>query len=748
MRYVSRENTSSPPVFGDPGPREARRRLLELFDQDETKLFQSRPEPEFIRGGFLESSEVPKALLDLFEGCCAFCETQTTRSMVHRFRPPSNAQPVQNSNVSQLYYAWLAEAWQNLYPICEACVPEESSFFPVNGRRVALPDREMVKRFVDRNDGLWPDYPIEENPILLDPCVDKQLWRSLYFRSTGEVVGTSRRGRQTISHFSLDRADLELSRRDAIEATIEITEGKISGLSGIGKSNIMAHRGACQLFLREVLFEARGRVGPRDQYRQIAALARLEDGLDRFRAAIKIIDERVFDDELATDTFAPISKPKIPSSFFIENFKSLEKIKIELPRAEISKQTPALLILGENAAGKSSILEAIALSLMQEQARKRIEIDIESLVLNPEYLGAPDENAPTEATVSANFKDGTTSTLTLRKANGGATFLNGTSVFVPTFAYGAYRQYLSGERRFAPHKHVRSLFQSDELLSNPEKWLLKLEDKEFTMVARALRQVLHMEASYDVLERVENKVFVISGLGQSDPDTQVKTPIELVSSGFRAVLAMLCDVMQGLMDRRINPNFETLDTARGVVLIDEIEAHLHPRWKLSIMTGLRRALPEITFIATSHDPLCLRGMQKGEVLVLERISGDQAATEFQIFTHGLVDLPDNENWTIEQLLTADFFQMRTTESLDAERRAADMEDRLARGKRPTDDPELAAYLAKLTEDLPIGHTEVQRIVQEAIASFLRERRQANDQKLKQLREDTRKSIIDALRSFG
>lgn len=748
MKFVSRENTAPPSAFAEPGAQEARQKLLELFDQDELKLYQSRPESEFGSRSLLGSSQVASALLDLFEGCCAFCETKINHALAHRFRPPQNAQPTQNSNVSQLYYAWLAEAWQNLYLICEECVPEEGTFFPLNGRRVALPSREIVKRFVERNDGLWPDYPIDERPVLLDPCVDRQIWRSLYFRSTGEVVGISRRGRQTIRHFKLDRSDLRFSRREAIQAAIEKTELRISDGSLDGTNKSTGHAGACQWFLREALFEALGRRGLRDQSRQIAALARLDDGLDRFRSAVEAVDQRVFDDELATDALDPVARPQIPSSFLIENFKSLEKLKIKLPPAETSTKTPALLILGENATGKSSILEAIALGLMQEQARKRIQIDVEGLVLDPKYLGAPEQEAPSEARILTTFKNGSTSKFALRRANGGATSKSGESVFVPIFAYGAYRQYLSGERKFAPHKHVRSLFQSDELLSNPEKWLLKLSSKEFIMVARALRQVVNMEASFEVLERNEKKVFVVSGAGQSDSGGSIKTPIELVSSGFRAVLAMLCDIMQGLMDKRINPNFETLDSARGIVLIDEVEAHLHPRWKLSIMTGLRRALPEITFIATSHDPLCLRGMYKGEVLVLERISGDQAATEFQIFTHGLMDLPDNENWTIEQLLTADFFQMRTTESLDAERRAAEMEDRLARGKKPADDRELAAYLSEITEDLPIGHTEVHRLVQEAIARFLRERRQANDAKLKKLRDDIRQSIIDALRVVG
>ncbi len=266
------------------------------------------------------------------------------------------------------------------------------------------------------------------------------------------------------------------------------------------------------------------------------------------------------------------------------------------------------------------------------------------------------------------------------------------------------------------------------------------------MAVRAMRDVFSIDGEFDVLERRDDRVFVVQKLGEGEAGPLQHTPLTIVSSGFRAVLAMLCDIMQGLMDKRVNPEFSTLETARGIVLIDEIEAHLHPRWKMAIMTGLRRALPQVTFIATSHDPLCLRGMKPGEVLVLERIPGAQADTELPVFTQSLVDLPDNSHWTIEQLLTADFFQLRSTENADAERRLARMQDKLALGVTPAEDPELQAYLNDISGALPIGDSEVHRLVQEAVAIFLAEQRTATRERLKGLKEETRQAIVEALRS--
>ncbi|MGK2742246.1 AAA family ATPase [Tepidicaulis sp. LMO-SS28] len=718
-----------------------------MFSQDTQKLAQSRGAAFLDEEAPSKSEEVRNALSELFAGRCAFCESPVSDPLLYRFRPDGNAEPVEDYSLSHLYYVWLAEAWQNLYPVCRDCMPNDPSYFPVKGRRAMLPDVTLLESFAERDDGRWPDFPLEEAPQFLDPCRNEQFWRSLFFRSTGEVVGISRRGRETIQHFNLNRGKLWESRRLAIEEAISQAESEVLRNPKKQLHIDLGHVGACELFLREVLFEAVGGVGPRDMSRQIARLARMDDGVARLRAAVKEIDTRIIEDSPDTASVGPLERRAALTSVSVRNFKSLEEIDLDLDPPEQNQPAPALLILGENATGKSSILEAIALAVMPEAARAKLRLEPQKMILDPRFLGAPEHLAPMKAELRASFADGTDTSVTLSR-NPLGQFSQKDKVALPVFAYGAYRQYLKGDRKFVAHKHVRSLFHPDELLPNPERWLLKLDEPQFNMVVRALREVFNIEGTFDVLERNGDRIYVVIRPENTADGPLLRTPIELVSSGFRAVLAMLCDIMQGLMDNRVNRGFSSLENATALVLIDEVEAHLHPRWKMSIMTGLRKALPGVTFIATSHDPLCLRGMKKGEVMVLERISGDQASTNLPVFTHSLVDLPDNENWTVEQLLTADFFQMRSTESLEAQRRAARMEDRLARGANPEADPELQAYLAEFSTDLPIGYTEAHRLVQRAIADFLRERRKASDEKLRGLKEQTRQSILNALRSIG
>ncbi len=737
----------------------SRAALLEAFDGDQLKVAQSRSLSSTNDYSVTQEPQLIEALLQLFEGNCAFCESPTEKPKVYRFRPKANAEPVDDLSTSHLYYAWLSEAWQNLYPICEECVPKRESYFPLNGKRSGLPQLGEIERFVESQDGMWPAvaYPPDEKPVLLDPCQDRQIWRNLGFSVDGVAVSRSRRGLETIDHFQLNRASLVEQRHRVINEEIAYTRMDLKGEERreiTWMEGAIGHQGAVRLFMRNALARALNSSPTSDLDRQRRALYRLRDGVERFD---RVIDTLRGEQQEQPKPHREPERKAIPDSFTsieVRNYKSLERIELKMPDPPLFTSSglkePSLLILGENATGKSSILEAIALGAMPREARERLKFKPSEALLNPKYMGASDKTPPQKAVISLTYGEDTKRVLTLTHDQFESSEIRdeGSPPHIPLFAYGAYRQFLEKERNFAQHKHIRSLFEPDELLSNPEKWLSKLSDPHFNMVVRALREVFNVEGTFDVIDRSESGIFVVSQQVESDMTKTRREPISVVSSGFRAVLAMLCDIMQGLMDKRINPSFQSLETAQGLVLIDEIEAHLHPRWKMSIMTGLRRALPRVSFIATSHDPLCLRGMGKDEVLVLERVSGDMVETDLPIFTQALVNLPDNEKWTVEQLLTADFFQLRTTESAAAEKRAAEMEDKLAAGVNPTEDIELALYLEEFSRDLPIGHTEVHRLVQDAIEKYLRLRRNSTKTKLARLKAETRSSILNALKRFG
>jgi len=333
---------------------------------------------------------------------------------------------------------------------------------------------------------------------------------------------------------------------------------------------------------------------------------------------------------------------------------------------------------------------------------------------------------------------------------------NGRTDLPPVFGYGAFRQYLDPRRIYRPEKSIITLFRTNELLSNPQTWLLSLDPDRFKLVVRTLQSIFAVEGEVDVLRAQPDRRRCVVVHQHKAPDgtiVETETPLSLVSSGFRSILALACDVLQGLMDERVNPNFDNFTTARGVVLIDEIEAHLHPRWKMQIMTGLRAALPQVTFIATTHDPLCLRGMNDGEVLVLHRIAGKETPkTKLPVFVEELVGLPAVSRLTVEQLLTSDFFSLFSTESPAVEQELSQIADLLGRKRRnedlsPAQTEALREFEKVVARGLPIGSSPVERIIQDAVAEYLKGRRSRSAENLKKLEAKARKKILDALRTL-
>jgi ABC-type cobalamin/Fe3+-siderophores transport system ATPase subunit len=465
---------------------------------------------------------------------------------------------------------------------------------------------------------------------------------------------------------------------------------------------------------------------------------------------------------------APEAWPRLVQ-FDVENFKSLERLSFKVPEnarqgtsREEAGAAGALLILGENATGKSSLLEGAALCLADERTRDAARCDRDGLVLDPRFMDPTLKGGPERARLTATFADRSKQELVI--ANGSYQADTPPSG-QPVFAYGAFRQYLKKSPKRLPVDHyITTLFASDRLLPNPTTWLLSLDQDRFNMVARSLHAIFAVEGDFEVIQREGNVCYVVTEYVDARGERRrERTPLDIVSSGFRAILAMTCDIMRGLMEGKQKRTFQSLVNARAIVLVDEIEAHLHPRWKLAIMASLREALPSVTFIVTSHDPLCLRGMASGEVMVLNRVRGEQApGSDLPIFIESLSALPNIEELTIEQLLTADFFQLNSTSSLETDREYARIAELLKRREEAgTDDParlrkkgfedrEIAAlrsFTNDINEALPVGNSEVQRLVQEVVALYLQKRTKTTRAGLKQLRTTTRDRILKALRSI-
>lgn len=98
---------------------------------------------------------------------------------------------------------------------------------------------------------------------------------------------------------------------------------------------------------------------------------------------------------------------------------------------------------------------------------------------------------------------------------------------------------------------------------------------------------------------------------------QPRLPFGALSDGQRNMVAMVGDM--AYKAAQLNPHLGTdvLRQTPGIVLIDELDLHLHPRWQRHVVEDLRRLFPEVQFIATTHSPFIVQTLRAGELMPLD-----------------------------------------------------------------------------------------------------------------------------------
>ena len=109
-----------------------------------------------------------------------------------------------------------------------------------------------------------------------------------------------------------------------------------------------------------------------------------------------------------------------------------------------------------------------------------------------------------------------------------------------------------------------------------------------------------------------------------------RVPIEELSDGYRSVLSMTFELIRQLSrafgpELIFSPGDSSKINAPGVVLIDEVDAHLHPTWQQRVLGDLLRAFPGTQFIVTTHSPQVLSTVPRQNIRVLEFEDGQGVA---------------------------------------------------------------------------------------------------------------------------
>jgi predicted ATP-binding protein involved in virulence len=97
-------------------------------------------------------------------------------------------------------------------------------------------------------------------------------------------------------------------------------------------------------------------------------------------------------------------------------------------------------------------------------------------------------------------------------------------------------------------------------------------------------------------------------------------PLSLHSDGIITHTAMVAELAYRCIMLNAHKGLKAVKESRGVVMIDEIDLHLHPTWQKQVVSDLKTAFPNIQFVATTHSPFIVQSLESDELINLDKIS--------------------------------------------------------------------------------------------------------------------------------
>ena len=202
--------------------------------------------------------------------------------------------------------------------------------------------------------------------------------------------------------------------------------------------------------------------------------------------------------------------------------------------------------------------------------------------------------------------------------------------------------------------------ESDPRLDSLKSWLIDLDNR----INRDLKNGIPDSPSlrlrkdfFEVIAALTPKVEIdFAAIGEDGKTVLVKTadglvPIEAVSQGTSSLMGWV-----GVLLRRLFDLYESAEKPReqhALVLIDEIDAHMHPEWQRQLIPKIRELFPNLQVIATTHSPLLVPSLKPREIIRLRREPGVKGIT---------VDVPryDLREFPTNQILTSPLFDVDTS----------------------------------------------------------------------------------------
>jgi tRNA A-37 threonylcarbamoyl transferase component Bud32 len=396
----------------------------------------------------------------------------------------------------------------------------------------------------------------------------------------------------------------------------------------------------------------------------------------------------------------------------LENIGPFDHLELDLhPRWNI--------LLGDNGVGKSTILRAIAVAICGEDAQP--------------YADRLIKTGKTSAQITLQTADRKYVTRILRTSRGAE--VESMPVrpleaegwlalgFPPLRAMNWERpqgpRAEEGKRRPVPDD-LLPLVQGDPdpRLNNLKQWVVNLDYQSKSEPTRSgghrFEQVIQ-EFFGMVARLTEGMTFRFEGIDPATLEIKVKTddgkvPIEAVSQGTASLIGWIGSLLQRMYEiygYEVNPTEQY-----ALVLIDEIDAHMHPLWQQSVVPTLAKLFPNAQFVATTHSPLVVGGMPTEQVF---RLARDQDGSVVKVEIE-----PDMTMGRTDQVLTGSLFGLETTLDRITQEEIQEYQRLLGKRSRTEEEEEEFRHLQRVLEfRIPVPQeTPPERRAQELLQALL------------------------------
>lgn len=445
----------------------------------------------------------------------------------------------------------------------------------------------------------------------------------------------------------------------------------------------------------------------------------------------------------------------------IQNIKCFGKKRILDLRDSSGAISQWTLILGNNGVGKTTLLKSICWMLPVEETddTKKNEANISRVAIKPlmddfenvyEYEDLLKSGADTSSRIGVTLTQGVklgmrpTKEQTISYAIN-ITAKNGKLDDIACeygelekfnspnlYAYSASRHMTNKDSDNAELKNpTYNLFSESGDLYDAEQLLTMLDNASIRQKGKGkasdlLKKVKQILA--DLLPDVDNPESIIINSPINEDGSINSTLVEIqtqdakirlsdLSLGYKTMLAWTVDLAVHMLWRNLESNTPLEDPA--VVIIDEIDLHLHPKWQRIVREILTSNFPNTQFISTAHSPIMAQSSELENLAVIKRLDEDVYIENDPIIVKG---------WRIGQILTSELFDLVTERSPEIEELVHQRRFLLDQEKISEEDLNKIQELDKKLSELPILDGENQILLDQinVAAKALREKGSIDD----------------------